>query len=274
MPDQFDQPDTESDDLIAILTDSDKPLNERNRATEVLYQRHSAWVIREISRKIYNPHDVQDIAQVTWMIVLDVEKLKRDYHKHHGKFRAYLRAPIKWAILKHLDKLPFKLDESGSKSAVWFTDVDEALLDETLSAYRVHQLINDIIKPNLKQIGIRSRNVYMVNDFDVIFDQSPGVNEIASINGIGVAQADQLIKSAADKEVMQCDDHEFSVYVPVNYDSLVDRDQLDKNSGNYLSAMMGISRSAFNKRLHLARKFLIDTVRKNLIPGTGESNYG
>jgi len=228
--------DPESDELIEILVDKNRTSVERTRATQQLYHRHTSWVIQQVGKKIYNPDDVQDIAQTVWMMVLQPEKLAKDYKNKNGKFRAYLRAPIRWAILKHIDKLPFTTNDAGEKAPVLFTDVDEAMLEESLDSNMLEGVIENIIKPNLKSVDIKSRNVYVVNEYDVIFETDPSLSEVAS------------------------------VYLPTKYKTLVDPVELNKSSGRYLANLIGISESAFRKRLHGARKFLLETVRQSLLP--------
>jgi len=106
--DSTDNLDAKSDELVAILVDHQRTSVERTRATQQLYQRHASWVVQQVGRKIFNPDDVQDIAQTVWMQVLQPDKLGSEYKNLNGKFRAYLRAPIRWAILKHIDKLPLQ----------------------------------------------------------------------------------------------------------------------------------------------------------------------
>jgi len=99
----------DSDRLIDIIIDTSLSAEKRSQASRDLYDRHSQWVIQQIGKRIFNAEDVQDIAQNVWIMILQPEKLGNDYTQRNGKFRAYLRAPIRWAILKHIDKLPFNL---------------------------------------------------------------------------------------------------------------------------------------------------------------------
>jgi len=263
--DRTDDPDVKSDELVEILVDHQRNRIERTRATQQLYQRHASWVVRQIGRKIYNLDDVQDIAQTVWMQVLQPEKLGSEYKNLNGKFRAYLHAPIRWAILKHINKLPFTINNAGEKAPVKYTDISDSLLDECLEKNMLDEVIENIIKPHLKYIDIKSRNVYVVNEYDVIFEIAPTLADVATINGIDDSEAVRLFDKASSKTTKNCSDEEISVYLPVNYESLVDPVLLNKSSGRYLANLIGISESAFRKRLHSARKYLLDTVRENLI---------
>jgi len=266
--------DVKSDELVAILVDHQRNSIDRTRATKQLYQRHASWVVQQIGRKIYNPDDVLDIAQTVWMQVLQPEKLGNEYKNLNGKFRAYLRAPIRWAILKHIDKLPFTINTAGEKALVQYTDISDSLLDECLEKNMLDEVIENIIKPHLKYVDIKSRNVYVVNEYDVIFEIAPSLEEVATINGIEDSEAIRLFDNASRKTTKNCSDEEISVYLPVNYGSLVDPVLLNKSSGRYLANLFGISESAFRKRLHSARKYLLDTVRENLITLTEGSGHG
>ena len=256
--------DTESDELIGIMADNNRTSVERTRASQQLYHRHAAWVVQQVGKKIYNPDDVQDIAQTVWMMVLQPEKLDRDYKNRNGKFRAYLRAPVRWAILKHIDKLPFTINDAGEKAPVLYTDINETMLEESLDSNMLEGVIENIIKPNLKSIELKSRNVYVVNEYEVIFETDPSLTEVAAINGIEESEATRLLKNAGGKVPDACSDEEVSVYLPVKYKSLIDPVELNASSGRYLAGLIGISESAFRKRLHGARKFLLETVRQNL----------
>ncbi len=271
--------DTKSDELVAILVDQRRSRVERTRATQQLYQRHASWVIQQVGRKIYNPDDVQDIAQTVWMQVLQPDKLGSEYKKLNGKFRAYLRAPIRWAILKHIDKLPFTINDAGEKTPANFTDISvadisESMLEECLDKCMLDDVIENIIKPHLKFIDIKSRNVYVVNEYDVIFAMAPSLTEVAVINGIDNTEAIRLFNNASSKATETCSDEEISVYLPVKYKTLVDPVLLSKSSGRYLANLIGISESLFRKRLHSARKYLLETVRQNLFTLTEGSKHG
>ncbi len=258
------QLDQTSDRLIGILIDRDKSSNERARASRELYQRHAAWVIQQVGNRVYNEDDIQDIAQSVWMFVLHPGKLEREYKNHHGKFRAFMRAPIRWCILKHLEKLPFAIDEHGEKCPIKFVDIDETMLEECLDKHVADDVIERIIKPNLKTLKTSVRNVYVVNEYETIFETDPSVTEVAKINGMADKEANGLLKSASAKTVQSCSDDELAVYLPVEYRQLVDPVKIKQSSGRYLAHLMGISERAFRKRLHSARRFLIDIVRKNL----------
>jgi len=136
--------DAKSDELVVILVDHQRTRIERTRAAQQLYQRHAAWVVQQIGRKIYNPDDIQDIAQTVWMQVLQPDKLGREYKNLNGKFRAYLRAPIRWAILKHIDKLPFTINDAGEKAPAQFTDISDSMLEECLDKSMLDEVIESL----------------------------------------------------------------------------------------------------------------------------------
>jgi len=272
--------DAKSDELVAILVDHQRTSVERTRATQQLYQRHASWVVQQVGRKIYNPDDVQDIAQTVWMQVLQPDKLGSEYKNLNGKFRAYLRAPIRWAILKHIDKLPFIFNDAGEKAPAHFsdisvTDIGDSMLEECLDKSMLDEVIENIIKPHLKFIDIKSRNVYVLNEYDVIFfEKDPTLADVATINDIENSEAVRLFDNANHKATENCSDEEIAVYLPVKYKSLVDPVLLNKSSGRYLSSLIGISESLFRKRLHSARKYLLETVRQNLVTSTEGSSHG
>jgi len=274
MSDSSNDFDAVSDELIEVLADNRRTPTERTRATQQLYQRHASWVVQQIGKKIFNPDDAQAIAQYVWMLVLQPEKLGKDYTNKNGKFRAYLRAPIRWAILKHIDKLPFAIGETGEKTPVHFTDVNESLLEESLDKNLLEEVIENIIKPNLKSVDIKSRNVYVVNEFETIFETDPSLSEVAAINGIADSEATRLLETGNQKSVTDCTDEEASVYLPINYRSLVDPDQVQKSSGRYFANLIGVSEASFRKRLHGARKYLLEIVRQSLQNITGDITHG
>jgi len=274
MSDNFSDVDVVSDELIDILVDPQRTKVERTRASQQLYQRHTSWVVQQIGKKIYNPDDVQDIAQTVWMMVLQPDKLGQEYKNKNGKFRAYLRAPIRWAILKHIDKLPFTIGDTGEKAPAHFTDINESMLEESLDKSMLEEVIENIIKPNLKSIDIKSRNVYVVNEYETIFETDPALNEVAVINGIANSEASKLLDTAQKKSIADFTDEEVSVYLPMEYRSVIDPEQLTASSGRYLANLIGISEASFRKRLHGARKYLLDIVRQNLQPMTGDSSHG
>jgi len=201
--------------------------SKRTRATQQLYQRHASWVVQQVGRKIYNPDDVQDIAQTVWMQVLQPDKLGSEYKNLNGKFRAYLRAPIRWAILKHIDKLPFIFNDAGEKAPAHFsdisvTDIGDSMLEECLDKSMLDEVIENIIKPHLKFIDIKSRNVYVLNEYDVIFfEKDPTLADVATINDIENSEAVRLFDNANHKATENCSDEEIAVYLPVKYKSLV-----------------------------------------------------
>lgn len=266
--------DTISDELIEIFVDHKRTNVERTRASQQLYQRHTSWVVQQIGRKVYNPDDIQDVAQTVWMLVLQPEKLKTGYKNKNGKFRAYLRAPIRWAILKHIDKLPFTVDETGAKASAHYVDISESMLEESLDSSMLERVIEHIIKPNLKSVELKSRNVYVVNEYDTIFETEPSLAEVAAINGIDTTDASRIFDNAGSKPTDTCTNEEISVCLPMNYKSIVDPALLQKSSGRYLAGLIGISEAAFRKRLHGARKYLLEVVKRDLFLTAEGSNHG
>ena len=110
---EIDDYDAVSDELIEIIINNTSSNAEKAKASKDLFERHNDWVNKHIGASIFDPDDRRDVAQVVWMMVLPADKLRDSYTKK-GKFRAYLRAPIRWAILKHIDKLPFSTDKAGN----------------------------------------------------------------------------------------------------------------------------------------------------------------
>jgi len=221
-------------------------------------------VIQQISLKIYNPDDVQDIAQAVWYYTLQPDKLGDSYTTREGKFRAFLRKPIKWAILKHLRRLPFTLNDEGGKSDPLFTDVEESQFEEQVDDWMFAEVIDNIIKPNLQDVALPDRNAFVANDYHTIFDQVPTINELADINGITNAEATSLCSDAEGKSTDRCTDQEISIYLPLNYRSLVDDLAIHRAAGRYLSDLLGITEAMFRKRLHTARRYLIELVKRNI----------
>lgn len=266
--------DLESDRLIAIIVDPTQSPGKRATASKDLYERHSPWVIKQIGKHIFNPEDVRDIAQNVWLSVLQPEKLGSHYTKRTGRFRAYLRAPIRWAVLNHIDKLPFSLDDAGNKVAVQMVDVSEDMLSTGLDNNLLDDVIEQVIKPKLRELDLRARNVYMLSEHPVIFHTKPTLNEASAINAIDEAKASVLLESAKKKQSVTCTDEELSIYIPVEYQSFVNPSPSKKPSGEYLASLIGIPYSAFRKRLHTARNFLKETVRENLPNLSGDFNHG
>ena len=112
--------DAVSDELIEIIINNASSDSEKSQASKDLFERHNDWVNQHIGASIFDLDDRRDVAQVVWMTVLSADKLRDSYTKK-GKFRAYLRAPIRWAILKHIDKLPFSTDKAGNKVCLLYT---------------------------------------------------------------------------------------------------------------------------------------------------------
>ena len=229
MPENDDY-DAVSDALIEIIINNATSNAEKARASKELFERHNDWVNKQIGVSIFDPDDRRDVAQVVWMTVLPADKLRNSYTKK-GKFRAYLRAPIRWAILKHIDKLPFSTDKAGNKVAIQTDDATDDLLNQGLHETIVQSVISDIVKPGLKNLEIKSRNVYMLNEHSVIFEFSPDVAEAAKLNGIELATAKSLLASAKSKSPAECDVNEHSILIPVEYEKFINPDQMGKASG-------------------------------------------
>lgn len=266
--------DLESDELIAIITNPDQNSADRAQASKDLYDMHSHWVVQQIGQRIFNSEDVRDIAQNVWITILQPEKLDSQYTQRNGKFRAYLRAPIRWAILKHIDKLPFNLDDAGNKVSVQMIEVSEDMLTTGLDNNLLDDVIERVIKPKLRELDLRVRNVYMLSEHPVIFPSEPTLNEASFINAIEEAKASALLDSARKKQSVSCTDEELSVYIPVEYPFFVNASHSKQPGGDYLASLIGISDSAFRKRLHTARNFLKDRVRENLTGLSGDFNHG
>ena len=272
MADNLTQSDTISDDLIAVLTDPDQPQREREKATLSLYQRHESWVVQQVRKRIHNPDDVQDVTQNVWMMVLRPDELASKYTVRDGKFRAYLRNPINWCILKHIDKLPFTVNETGEKQSPIFVDIDDRVVDEGLDECLLEETIENIIKPSLPSVPIKRRNVYVANQYHSIFKQQPVLREVADINALTDSNASELLASASGRAPAECSDQEVSVYLPINYRTLIDPVELKSSSDRYLAQIMGITDAAFRKRLHTARSQLLELLRSHL--GTREADNG
>jgi len=148
------------------------------------------------------------------------------------------------------------------------------MLEESLDSSILERVIEHIIKPNLKSVEIRSRNVYVVNEYDTIFETEPSIAEVASINGMESADANRIFQTAGNKPTDTCTDEEIAVCLPVNYKSIVDPALLQKSSGRYLAGLLGISEAAFRKRLHGARKYLLEVVKQNLPLTAERSDHG
>ena len=260
---EIDDYDAFSDELIEIIINNASSNAEKAQASRDLFERHNDWVNKQISGSIYDPDDRRDVAQVVWMMVLPAEKLRDSYAKK-GKFRAYLRAPIRWAILKHIDKLPFSTDETGNKVAILTGDATDDQLNQGLHESIVQSVIADIVKPGLKNLEIKSRNVYMLNEHSVIFESSPDVTEAAELNGTDLSTARSLLASAESKSPADCDAREHSILIPVAYNSFINPEEIGKSSGRYLSNKIGITEAQYRKRLHTAKTYFVKMVRENM----------
>jgi len=269
MSDTYSQSDTKSDDLISIFTDLEQSRLEREKASVSLYHRHESWVLQQIRKRIHSPDDALDIAQDVWYRVLNPQKLAEKYTKRDGKFRAYLRQPINWCILKHIDKLPFTTDATGEKQTPLFVDIE----DETVDIAMDECLLEDTIKNYLPAIGIKQRNVYVVNEYRTVFKNSPTVRDVAEINGLSEFEAGDLLTAAVGKTPDRCSDNEQSVHLPMNYKTLVDQVELKRGKESYLAALMGISDAAFRKRMFVARSRLMQGARVYL-DGLGVNDNG
>jgi len=266
--------DAKSDELVSIFVDDKRSKHERSVASQTLYQTHAEWVVRQIGKKVFNPDDVQDIAQTVWMIVLQPEKLRQSYTEHDGKFGAYLHAPIRWAILKHLNKLPYSLDDDGQKISAQFVDVTETAYQQTLDRHTLQETIDNIIKPNLQHVDIKSRIAYLANEYDMLFEQRPTLEEIAYINALETKEAKTLYTNAEAKDISERSDSEVAVYITMNYENLVDPELLKAASGRHLSSLCGVTETAFRKRLYTARKYLLEITKQNLLLPQGDPSHG
>ena len=257
-----------SDELIEIIINNASSDAEKARASKDLFERHNDWVNKQISGSVFDPDDRRDVAQVVWMMVLPADKLRDSYTKK-GKFRAYLRAPIRWAILKHIDKLPFSTDKAGNKVAIQTDDATDDLLNQGLHETIVQSVISDIVKPGLKNLEIKSRNVYMLNEHPVIFESSPDVAEAAELNGTELATAKSLLASAKCKIPAECDVNEQSILIPVEYENFINPEEMGNATGRYLSSKIGITEAQFRKRLHTAKTYFVNLVRENMPENIG-----
>lgn len=258
-------PDHESDELIRVFIDTSTSSSVRQKAATQLYQRHSRWVEDQISNKIYHRDDVYDIAQVVWMMVLNPNSLADAYSSMDGKFRAFLRKPIRWAMLKHLGKLPFTEDKYGEKSSPIFIDIDEGYFDASVQSTCYEDAIEGIIKPHLSGLDLKPRIMFVANEYDTIFEHQATKEEVAQINNLTEGRVTTLLNDANKKGcATELSDSERSVYVPTHYRSHIDPNELKVAAGRHLAKFIGVSEAVFRKQLHVANKQLIDIVRKNL----------
>ena len=261
--------DAVSDDLIDIIVDPKYSSSDINRACKDLVDRHTGWVYHQISQSIFNRDDIRDIAQSVWMRVLKPEKLRLQY-TGRGKFRAYLRLPIRSEILKHIEKLPVSTYDAGNKVALRQSEVTEAMQQQGIDKFMLDTIIEDIVKPSLKELEITSRNIYVLNEYPVIYEIGPDLAEVAEINGIGITRARTLLEAAKTKTPAECSEDELSMYIPIEYRNFIDVDELGKSSGRYLAGTIGVTEAVFRKKLHTARKYLIEIVRERFHSLEGE----
>lgn len=263
------EPDKLSDQLIEVITDEKRTPGERATASKNLYLRHSSWVAAQISKKIFNADDVEDIAQSVWMYILEPDRLSKRYTDRNGQFRSYLHAPIRWEVSKHFKQQPFVIDETGNKKSVESVGVT-ALVENNLDSRMLQEVIEEIIKPNLQKIEVGARNVYMITEHDTIHDVDPMIEEMAVINGISLLEARGLFSTASKRSsTAECSDEESCVYFPVEYSKLVDPEAMDQSAGRYMAAKIGITEVTYRHRLHKARKKLLEIVRAHIRPMEG-----
>lgn len=261
MVDQDDEYDSISDELIDIIVSDNATSAEKNKATRDLYLRHFQWVNGVINRRVVGRADREDVAQIAWNIILD-EKKFREYDKR-GKFRAYLRAPITWAIQKHFGKKPFNRDDQGEKTNIQEIDLTDSLPDSSMDMSIIRMIIEDCIKPGLKTLDIRLRNSYMLNEHNMIFETDPNVTEAAAINDITTTLAQQLLDDAKAKSPADCSDDEQSIIIPVEYSHFIDQ-ELTKPSQQYLAGSIGLTSAVYRTRVSIAKKEIKSLVQDNL----------
>ena len=266
--------DVESDNLISIYVDARKSDSDRRVAAQKLYEMHSPAVMKRIAKQVFNPEDVLDIAQTVWMTVLRRDTLIEKYTKPQGKFAAFLEAPIKWAILKHLEKLPYTIDSSGRKHTPDFTELTDSSYQQNLDTAYYEYAVENIIKPNLKTIESGNRCVYISSEYDLVFhDQTPSFDEAAHINGYEITTATKLHESASNKPAESRTDDETSLYVTLHYRSLLAQADTKVSRGKHLSMMVGLSEAVFRTRLHYAKKYLLGLVRNNNLVSIAEPDH-
>lgn len=257
--------DRHSDELISVFTDPHSSPGSRASAAQKLYDIHSPVVLKKIARQVFNPDDVLDISQSVWMLVLRPETLTEKYIRREGKFGAFLDAPIRWAILKHLDKLPYTMDESGNKKAPDFTTMTETIHEQNLHEYYYQYAVDEVIKPNLKNLEAGKRCVYISSEYDLLFNgRTPSMGEVARINGCSTTTATRLFHCAESKGIGSRSDDETSIYVSLQYRDIIGKNGDGPPKGKFLSQMLGISEAVFRTRLHYARKYLTGLVRDNI----------
>ena len=266
--------DAKSDNLVSIYVDASKSDSDRRIAAQRLYEIHSPAVMKRIARQVFNPEDVLDIAQTVWMTVLRRETLVEKYTQRQGKFAAFLEAPIKWAILKHLEKLPYTIDSNGRKQTPDFTELTDSSYQQSLDTAYYEHAVNNIIKPNLRTIEAGNRFVYISSEYDLIFhDQTPTFDEAADINGYTLTTAKRLHKSAGVKTADSRTDDETSLYVTLHYRKLLKQADTAISRGKYLSIMVGLSEAVFRTRLHYAKKYLLGLVKNHNLVSLGEPDH-
>jgi len=261
--------DSVSDELISLMCDETAKPSDRKQATEDLYNRHKRWVADEISRRISNSSDTQDISQRVWMRILPQEYLAKHYKHKNGQFRSFLRNPINWEILRHYEKTAFSINEAGEKVPARFVEINESRLDRALDDALYDNAMENIIKPNLRAVNLKSRTVFVLNEYHAIFESRPSVLAVASINGISNKLVDTLLERSKGKLPSECSDEEMSVHIPSRYDILVDEQQVRSSGIKYLSSLIGVAHSTYRNRLYVANKELKEIVRENLDKGIG-----
>jgi len=222
--DKIKEPDTVSDDLIDIITDHNQSALDRNKATRELFYLHDSWVRQQIHRYFHNHDDVLDIGQRVWMEVLRPGRLENIYKFRIGKFRSYLRNPINWAISKHIAKLPYRT-RTGEKEIISphsFVEFNDEDVNRSVDEWYFNEAIEQVIKPNLRFIEVKHRNVYVANEYKSMFETEANINDVAHINALSIPDAEALLKSADGQRVDECTDHEVSVYLPCRYLTLID----------------------------------------------------
>lgn len=254
-----------SDDLIDIITDNNQSESARNLACKNLYERHDEWVVRQLHKRINSADDVRDLAQDVWDRVLRPETLSKYYTEKNGKFRSYLRKPIFWVIQEHFKKIPVITNESGEKRSVYFVEITDQLDQNSLDSHILEEAMENIIKPNLRFLGVSTRFVYVADEYNALFQDIPELSEVAMINGLSEREAKKLLVSADGRMLIDCSNDEKSVYIPLRYLSLVDPVKVkERGRGAYLAALLGYANSYYRKRLLVARQHLLALVRESL----------
>lgn len=253
-----------SDELVGIFTNRNMNRTDRDKAAESLFRRHKSWVAREISKRVSNPSDVEDIAQMVWMWVLDPKLLKEKYRHRNGRFRGFLLNPIKWSVGNHFESLRASSRSEPQVTRVQFKEIDESTMEKRMETVLYEDVIEGIIKPYLKRVPVKPRTAFVINEYGAMFEDEPSVSELSLINGLAEESVMDILKRTKNKKPDEISDEEMPVYLPSKYNSLVSREELYRNSTRQLASIMCLSESAFRKNLHKARTAVIEFVREKI----------